>query len=104
MCIYICVCIYIYTYAINMWAGRATRQNTATSLSLQVAVVQSVVSGHFPFLPEGRGDHRPGDFSPTSGPIGADMPDDLDLGYSPAFLAATDFIKDLSRLGFICTG
>ena len=54
---------YIYTYAINMWAGSATRQNTATSLSLQVAVVlfgagsswQSVVSGHFPFLPEGRG-------------------------------------------------
>ena len=54
---------YIYTYAINMWAGSATRQNTATSLSLQVAVVlfgagsswQSVVSGHFPFLPEGTG-------------------------------------------------
>lgn len=36
----------------------------------------------------------PGDFSPNSGPLAADMPDDLDLGYSPAFLAATDFIKD----------
>ena len=35
-----------------------------------------------------------GDFSPTSGPVAGDMPDDLDLGYSPAFLAATDFIKD----------
>ena len=31
-----------------------------------------------------------GDLSPTN----HDMPDDLDLGYSPAFLAATDFIKD----------
>ena len=35
-----------------------------------------------------------GDFSPTSGPAAGDMPDELDLGYSPAFLAATDFIKD----------
>ncbi len=40
----------------------------------------------------------PGDFSPTSGPIAGDMPDDLDLGYSPAFLAATDFIKDGTQL------
>lgn len=25
-----------------------------------------------------------------------DMPEDLDLGYSPAFLAATDFIKEVA--------
>ena len=37
-----------------------------------------------------------GDFSPTSGPVAGDMPDDLDLGYSPAFLAATDFIKEVA--------
>lgn len=39
-----------------------------------------------------------GDFSPTSGPVVSDMPDDLDLGYSPAFLAATDFIKETAKL------
>ncbi|CAJ1392756.1 unnamed protein product [Effrenium voratum] len=35
-----------------------------------------------------------GDLSPTN----HDMPDDLDLGYSPAFLAATDFIKEVAMV------
>ena len=38
--------------------------------------------------------HPAGDFSPTSQRNAMELPDDLDLGYSPALMAATDFIKD----------
>ncbi|CAE7280070.1 pyrBI [Symbiodinium microadriaticum] len=37
-----------------------------------------------------------GDFSPTSQRNAMELPDDLDLGYSPALMAATDFIKEVA--------